>query len=129
MKIEPIVNYLEAMSLGVKGVSLFAYYMPTDVAAGILVIPGSSGTKVDPYIPKHRVAKFQVIVRANDYLEGSQLADSIANVLQLRRVTLSGVYFQLIRSTHEPIPFPPSDGNKIEFSLNFQAVYVSNFDF
>lgn len=129
MTIEPIVKYLENLGFGEVGVSIFAHYMPSDVDVGILVIQSGLRTEIDPYIKGQRHGKFQVVVRHNGYSECTDVAHEVVERLQVSRMDVEGVFFHQIRATHEPLPFPPSDGNKVESSINFQAVYVSEFNY
>lgn len=129
MNIAPVIERLVELGFGDKGKSLFAYYMPTDTDFGILVLPSGTRTGVDPYIKGQRHGKFQVIVRHNSYPECADIAHRVAEGLQVSRETIDGIYFHQIRPTHEPLMFPPSDGDKIESSINFQAVYVSDLKY
>jgi hypothetical protein len=129
MNIMPIVELISNAGLGVKGKTLFAQYMPADVPLGILVIPSQTRTEIHPYIPKYRKGRFQVIVRAANYIDGEELSNQIIESLMNYNGEVNGIKFSNIRAVSEPIPFPPSSGNKTEFSLNFQAVYISNLNF
>lgn len=112
------------IAAGVPDATIFIHHMPHDVPEGVLLLEGIGGTEIDPYLPKFRDTKFQVVVRSKYYDDAQALAQSISDVLDFSGEQLSGVFVKLIRPLHEPLVFPSSKGDHLEASVNFHAVYV-----
>jgi len=125
MKLEPIADYLEAelINLGYE-TPLYIFHFPETERSGILLLANLIGAKVDPDIENYRKGRFQAIVRATDYMQGEILAYAIENVLTMREKDLGSIKVKLCSPRHDPIAFQRSDGDVIEFSVNFNFVYI-----
>jgi len=124
MKIEPLAEYLESEGIAKAGKDLFAYYMPDSVSEGILLISSLEGTPIDTELPGYRKTGFQVIIRHDDHVKGRALADQVSSALTMSNTTLTDMYVNYIRPRHEPVVFPSSEGDFLEFSVNYDANYV-----
>ena len=124
MNLESIAEYLNAQGLGVPGQTVFVHKMPAEVKEGILLLSSLSGTQIDYELPKYRKTKFQAIVRHTNHIGGKELSKQVMNALTLYNHNLTGMKVKRIRPRHEPIVFPVSKGNLLEFSVNYDAIYV-----
>ena len=106
----------------IEGETLFQHGMPETVEFGALVrdnYPG--GSKIDHELPGFRKFRFQVIVRAKDYLQGRALAQKVSSALTMGETEIPGAFVRYIRPRHDPISYPLSRGGVVEFSTNFDA--------
>ena len=129
MNLTPIAEKLIALNLGVPGTSLFIDEMPSTCKFGILVRSPLIGTKIDHELPKYFKGQIQVIVRSSKRAAGDALAYRIMDELTLHSETLVddagvGVLINQMLPETLPIIYPRSDGNGIEWSINFDLVYV-----
>lgn len=124
MKLDEILSYIEqeVPELSI-GTSLFQHSMPEGVD-GVLVRDNPYGSVINHELPKYRKNRFQVIVRAKDFLTASNLADTISSVLTISEKVMPGMEVRYIRPRHDPVSYPVSAGNYVEFSINFDAVFV-----
>jgi hypothetical protein len=123
MNYESLAGHLED-SLGLKqGVSLFINMMPTSIDTGVVVKAGFAGTAIDGEIPSLRKGRFQIAVRSSVYATAKALAEDVSASLTLTNVLLTGMEVKSIRPLTEPIPYQPSVGGYVEFSVSFQAIY------
>lgn len=123
MKPEVYAQIIHDAGVAYNGKTLFVNIMPETVTTGVLVIEPRSGAEIDHEMIGMRSADFQVVVRHPDYLKGRKLAESVQAALTKNRLEKDGHCFIYIRPKHEPIAFPPSDGDNFEFSLNFETRY------
>tara|TARA_R110000851_G_C13102760_1_gene569250 strand:- start:33162 stop:33545 length:384 start_codon:yes stop_codon:yes gene_type:complete len=125
MKLEPIAQHLVTEDVAEQGVDLFIYNMPSGVEIGILLISSLSGTEIDYELPGFKRTSFQAIVRHTEFVEGRELADLVSSTLTLKNGTmLDNLLVRYIRPRHEPVVYPVSEGDYLEFSINFDAVYI-----
>lgn len=124
MNLAPLAEYLELEDIAVAGKDLFLYQMPSTVSVGILLLTPLSGTEIDYYLPGYRKTTFQVIVRHTDHVEGQALAELISATLTLANKQLTNMNVNYIRPKHEPVVYPVSEGDFLEFSVNYDANYV-----
>lgn len=124
MKLEPVLQKLVDDGLGVAGQDLFVHRMPDTVTVGALLLSKLSGTPIDHELPGYRKTSFQVIVRHTDYVQGEQLAEQISSALTIRNAQVGSLKVKYIQPMHEPVIFPISEGDHLEISVNYDAVYV-----
>lgn len=124
MNVQGVVQYLHDQGLAVIGSDLFIHHMPESVNEGILVIGPESGTMIDHHLPGYRRTSFQLIIRANEYGSGEERAEKISESLTGDGISMQGMYVKRVHPRHEPIVFPSSKGDLLEFSVNFDIVYV-----
>lgn len=123
--LEALAQLLENAGLGVQGESIFVHMMPSTVGQGVLLLGPLSGTPIDHELPNYRKTHFQAIVRHKSYSSGKALAEAVSNALTLINTTLPGYNVKFILPRHEPVVFPVSEGDFLEISVNFEAVYVN----
>lgn len=132
MRIEFLVQKLADQGLGVIGESLFAHEMPADCKKGVMLKMPIAGIDYDPTMPGFFNDRFQIIVRHSQHVEGQALADAVMKAIVHKQ---SVDYFDqpgnvfAMRINHLlpaalPIRYPRSDGNGIEWSLNFRISFV-----
>ena len=107
---------------------VFINHMPAEVVDGVLFKEGYSGATIDPEIKGWRKARFQIAVRDKQSNQKAAKARAweIINALDIPgelRIP-DGILIKHMRPLTEPIAYPISDGVNIEFSLNFQIIYV-----
>jgi hypothetical protein len=129
MNVMSIVSKIENLGLGVQGETLFVYQMPATCAKGILLKLPLIGTPIDHELPNYYRGTMQIIVRSPVQSEGDALAKSIMTALTLHGVTLldgagKGMSIKRMLPATLPIVYRRSDGNGIEWSLNFELVYT-----
>jgi hypothetical protein len=123
MNLKPFHNIIKTAFPTYRNV--FMYHMPENAVDGVLVLPPLSGTQLDPSLPNYKKAKFQVVVRAKDFESGYAKAKGIMAAFKvIKRQTVMGVFIHFAEPLHDPVTFPASKGKFIEFSINFETVYV-----
>lgn len=126
MNLEPFASHLESQGIGVVGDNIFYYEMPAVVETGILLRESQAGTLIDPELPGYRKTYFRAVVRDGSYSAGLALSEQVLEALTIANVSLSNLSVKFVRPLNEPIVFPRSEGDAVEFSINFEAVYVIN---
>lgn len=127
MNLMPIANLISDAALATPGVNLFVNMYPADVTLGVLLLSSPDGTKINYDLPAYRRGEFQVIVRvaSSDFVTGETLIKDIVRLLTVESETqLDLVMAKHIHPLHEPISYRASAGNNVEFSVNFEMVYV-----
>ncbi len=119
MRVKAIATQL--LALGYTDV--FAYNMPAELKSAILVVSWVPA-EIHPDIYGYRIGEFTVVVRDPNYETGIALSKEIGDALTGEGQTLSGVYFMFIRAKHEPMVFPRSEGNGVEFAVNYQCRFI-----
>ncbi|CCG43292.1 minor capsid protein [Magnetospirillum molischianum] len=123
MKIDDLADRLGEKGVGVVGVDVFTHYMPDTCEAGVLLLLGDD--PIDAEIGSYRPnAKFQAVVRHSQYPAGFALADKVIDALTIMEEKTAGMFINFCRPRHEPVVFPRSTGNLLEWSINFDANYV-----
>jgi len=126
MKLLPLANLLEAYGLGVKADTLFLDMMPAEAEQAILLRNPLTGTPINHELPGFFQTHFQVIVRtpAREYDSGSALMDGVVKALSLENEQVENHMFNYCRPRTEPIVFPLSVGNLLEFTVTFDCCFV-----
>jgi hypothetical protein len=126
MKLMPLANLLEAAALGVKGDTLFVGMMPAAAEEGILLRNPLAGTKINHELPGFFQTEFQVIVRtpATQYDDGEALIERVIAALTMENVQVEDHAFNYSRPRTEPVAFPLSKGNLLEFNVMFDCCFV-----
>lgn len=127
MNLQPILEHLAGLNLGVRGTNLFRYSMPESVDEGVM-LTAQTPQSLNPYIPGKYSGDFQLIARGTDVDEVRQRAEVFMQALTLRGTTLGGMKFFYIQPRHAPLLYPMSDGHYIEASVNFECQYVITGD-
>lgn len=127
MNLVPIATLISDAGLATPGVNLFVNMYPADVSLGVLLLAPFSGTKINYDLPKYRKGEFQAIVRviASDFALGQTLIKEITDLLTIEKVTeLDLIQVKRVHPLHEPVVYRVSAGNNVEFSVNFEMIYI-----
>ena len=123
MNLYEVQDYLAAEGVGQIGTTLFAHHMPAPVNEGVLVLSQVPQER-DQLIDNYYRGEFQVVVRSDDRETGRLRCKQIADILDGQRKVMGNTNFLFIRAMHEPMGYPRSEGNNLEFSVNFQCAYL-----
>jgi len=123
MNLSPIADLLNDASLGVSGKSIFINMIPSECPNGILLRNKLQGTKIDYELPGYFKTSFQLIVRAQSYSDGEKMMLDAFAALTLSEVQVGSMYVRYVRPITQPVVFPLSKGNLLEFAADFDAVY------
>ena len=124
MDLENFASKLEADLIGTIGTDIYMYKMSDLVTEGILFVEPEEGATIDYELEGYFNAKFQVIVRSTDYDAGKVKADSVMTSLTVYNQALGNYAVKYVRPRTEAISNQTSEGNHIEFLLNFETIYV-----
>jgi hypothetical protein len=106
---------------------VFMYHLPDSFMEGVLILHGAVGAKLDPDLPDYKRAKFQVIVRSDNYESGYGIAKQVMAVFKaVNRYSDGIMLIHFIQPLNDPISYPVSKGGFTEFSVNFETVYVEH---
>lgn len=126
MNLEPFAQILEAANIGVANDQIFTDHMPAEIPTGVLLRLPLEGVKIDHYMPGFYKTRLQAIVRAQRHTTGQAIADKVLKALTLRqRTDFEDMLLMQMLPDHLPITYPRSDGNGIEWSLNFCLAYAA----
>ena len=123
MNIVPFAENLQAL---LPGEGVFVHHMPETAMRGILLLHNLNGSKLFPDMPGYKKAKFQAIVRERDFQSGYDLSEQIMDALKVSRKAIGPIYVHYTTPLHDPVSFPVSKGDYIEFSVNYMTVYTEN---
>lgn len=124
MNLLSVAEYLDMNGFGRRGKDLFVGFMPSGVEKGILLLEPITGTPIDHELPGYRRAKFRVVVRDADHNSGKDTAEKVSEALDLQNVSLSKMDIKHMHPLHDPVAFPVSEADHLEYSVNFETVYV-----
>jgi len=102
------------------------YEMPDNIDRGVLLKVGAGGAMLDQDLPGYKRARLQAVIRETEFQRGYSLATQVSAYLNKRRLTSESVYILRVNPLHDPIPYRKSEGGYIEFSVNFETVYIEN---
>lgn len=131
MRSDILEGILEAAGVGVPGENLFSHQIPATMKEGIMIKLPLDGTPVNNYLPGFFKSTFQVIVRATTNAEGELKCREVIDAL----VSQQGRDFydapgklamriELLVLDRLPIRYPRQDSNAIEWSVNFNVVFL-----
>lgn len=116
--IDNIASYLQTLTIGTIGTTIFKSYMPDSVDDAICILD-TGGPEPDKYLPT-RKPTFQVFIRASDYTAGKTKLDEVRTALhQLANATLGTTYFYYILAQSEGGHVGRNERGLDEFSINF----------
>lgn len=121
MNLLPLVEHLQAKKVGTAGKTLYINMLPIDVPLAILLRNSLTGTLIDYELPGYSKTQFQAIVRAPSYPQGESLMEKLTTNLTLSEVKIGPYFFNYCRPRTEPVVFPLSEGNLLEFSVYFDV--------
>lgn len=132
MRLDILARLLESKNVGIEGTSIFVFQMPADCPQGVLLKLPLSGIPVDHYLPGFYDSRMQMIVRAQSQSAGDTLVRQAVAAL-VHDITTDyydqpGSVFAMrinhLLQDNLPIRFPRSDGNGIEWSINFKTCFT-----
>lgn len=121
MNLIPLVEHLQAKKIGTMGKTLYVNMLPIGVPQAVLLRNSLTGTEIDHELPGYSKTQFQAIVRAPSYPQGEQLMEKLTTALTLSDEKLGQYHFNYCRPRTEPVVFPLSEGNLLEFSVYFDV--------
>lgn len=120
-----LAQYLDDQGIGTVGKDIFVTTMPSNLNEGLMFRDHLAGTKVNYELPGYFKGTFQLIARSKRVDTGMQRIQQAAAALTMTNKTLSdGTIIKRIWPMHLPVSYPLSDGDNMEFSVNFEAIYV-----
>ena len=128
MKTDILVSKLVAAGVGVAGQTIFVHTMPANAERGVMIkLPE---IKIDANLPRFYCEPIQVIIREQSETAGALLADQVIAALHTYETkdyiaadsTRVKINYMLAR--HLPYRYRRSDGNGIEWSINFETCWV-----
>lgn len=122
MNLMPIAKLLEEQKVGKLAQSIFLNMIPIKANNGILLRNPLVGTRIDYEMTGYINTEFQVIVRATNYELGEQNMRKVFKALTLEDTKLDGLHVTHCYPVFEPVVYPLSDGNLLEFSTDFRFV-------
>jgi hypothetical protein len=126
MNLMPLANLLQTKNIGEQGTSLFVDFMPADCARGILLRNRITGTAIDYELPGYFKGQFQVTTRSNDYVDGQALMQQVVDSITMTATQVENQFFNYCRPHADPVAFPLSRGNFIEWTCFFDVNFVQS---
>lgn len=125
MNLMPLLNQLQAMGLGQAAKTLYVDMLPAGATNAMLLRNPLSGTPINYELPGYYMTEFQLIVRgpAADPQTRTRIAQAVA-ALTFDNQQLEDHFFKYCRPRTEPVVFPISTGNLLEFSVMFDCCFV-----
>lgn len=127
MNLIPLADLIEQDDHGIKGDTVFVDMLPAEAERAILLRNPLTGTPINHELPGFFQTEFQLIVRvpAGQYDAGAELINGVINSLWMRQERqVEDMLFKYCRPRTEPVVFPLSVGNLLEFSLMFDCCFV-----
>jgi hypothetical protein len=127
---EHISPILVSAGVGVAGKDLFCHTIPATVSAGLAIVGSLAGSDIDYDLPGWRQGRIQVIVRNANHQAGLTKSRQVIAALTLNDRDLPAVAgapairLRRLRAIHDPIVYPRSTGDVLEFSMNFEAIWI-----
>jgi hypothetical protein len=121
---------LEDAGIGIPGETIFRGFLPSEVEIGVMSRVPLDGIPIDHYIPDRYTGKIQIISRHKDPVLGSAMAEAISKALTVQSTERHEAneergYAEITQFLPEtlPIQFPRLEGDGIEWSQHFKAVF------
>jgi hypothetical protein len=126
MNLRSIAQYLEAASLGSRGLTIFITEMPSTCKEGILLMDRYSGSPIDHELPGWRDTGFGMVVRSAEYDAGYALASRASIELTIQQETdMEELIMRQCLPYNEPRPYRRSVGGFWEFEVDLECTYIS----
>lgn len=126
MDLKNMALYLDSVtSLSATGLKkdIFIYQMPNTVSKAVLIRQAEGGDPLDWNLPGYYRTTFQVIVRHSDPEQGMALALQVSEAFTVSGITIGNMKVIHFLPKNRPFVFPVSEGDLLEFSINFDAVF------
>ena len=124
MLLEDLGALLEEASVGTVGSDLFYYSAPDEAKQYTLLMYGGDGIPINWDLPRYYKVRFQAIIRAANYTDGFAIAESVMNTLTFYESETTQYYVKQCLPKEEPRPYRRGDAGILEFSLNFDIVFI-----
>jgi hypothetical protein len=124
MNLMPLADRLQASGLGTQGKNIFLNMMPSEAESAILLRNPLSGTKINYELPAYFRTQFQLIVRGSNYVAALAVMNQAIAALTMTNFQLETLYFNYSRPHADPVSFPLSKGNLIEFNVMFDVNFI-----
>lgn len=124
MNLIPLAERLQAMGFGAMGDFVFINMIPVDAPSGVLLRNHLSGTLIDYELPGYYRTGFRLIVRSKTYQEGESLIERAIEALTVRNAQIGDLRVVHLRPSTEPVVYPLSVGNLLEFSADMDIVFT-----
>ena len=124
MNLIPLANHLEASGLGIVGQDIFVNMLPVNCPNGILLRNPQVGAEIDYKLPGYYKTHFRLIARAESHKQGEAMIEAATRALTMQDQQVGSMFFRYMRARTQPVPFPISVGNLIEFVVDMSVVYM-----
>ena len=126
MNLIPIANLLQSDGLGISGTTLFVDMMPSETTQGILLRNILTGSKINYELPNFYQTQFQLIIRtpSGHYDQGEALINATVAALTISAKPIESTFYNYLRPHTDPVVFPISKGNLLEFSVMMDCCFV-----
>ena len=98
--------------------------MPAECVLGVLLRNPLAGTKINYELPGYYKTIFKVIVRAQNYTDGTALMQTVYDTMTLTETVVGTMTINFLRPLTMPASFPLSKGNLIEFAADFEVSFT-----
>lgn len=106
------------------GKTLFVERIPTSAVDGVMLRVGVDGIQID-HETGLRKGTIAVILRASTTSRGNEGFEHLSRALLMEHETqLGGYLVKRLEAQTEPRIYPISEGNNVEFSVNYSIVYA-----
>jgi hypothetical protein len=120
----PLAERLQAMGFGAMGDLVFINMIPVDAPTGVLLRNHLSGTPIDYELPGYYRTGFRLIARSKTYQEGESLIERAIEALTVQDKHIADMRVVYLRPSTEPVVYPLSIGNLLEFSADMDIVFT-----
>lgn len=124
-QLEDIADIIESAGLASLGVDLFLYHAPSAASNCVILYPSNDPPIIDPDMPGYYKAKFQTIVRNNDYAPGLELCKSLSDTLTLFTTETANMDVKVCRPLYQARVYRRSDSGILEMSVSYDIRYTS----
>lgn len=111
---------------GNLGHDVYVFHMPAHERMAVLLL-ARKAAPVNHYLPGYYKSDYQAIIRApsSDIAGGQALADQVMVLLSIEQESqLADIAVKYSLPRHQPFMYPVSNGDLIEWSINFDAAFV-----
>lgn len=123
MNLDPIRDYIASNSDLITGKDLFSYFSPHTAQSSVLLVTGATGNMPDHEVKGVFKGRYQVIVRDPNYDAAKARASALYDLLNLLETDMGEYVVTYSRPRNTPVPFSRSEGDLVEFSINYDIRY------
>lgn len=123
--VQLMADALHDKGVAIKSKTVFTNNIPATVGLAVGLFGKLTGDTIDYELKGFRKTTFQLVVRCQLLTDGEVLIRQAVEAITFeKRTDFPGFQINYIRPKHDPVNYPISDGNKTEFSVNFDACFV-----